>query len=337
MTLIKFGFGFVPKMPLQESLRVVQRGEDLGFDMAWVPDQTFFRDPFLVLAYWAQATKHIKLMLGVTNPYTRHPAQVARAMATLNEIADGRANLGIGAGNRRELLLPMGQEQTAAAERCREMAVIVRDLLAGETVHHRSEYVVADNINLHWQPERPDVGIYIAGRGGLTLEVAGEVADGAIVGALVSPQGLDYAFSAIERGAQRAGRSMNDIDVISWVTCLVVDDMSTIEARVKNSVAHIIGGAPIPLLKAIGLEENYINALKASYAEGGPSKAAQHVTAREMDMLSLVGTPDAVCEKVERLAQRGVDQVGILLTEPDTESCIAVIERIARDVIPHFR
>lgn len=337
MARMQFGFGFVPKMALADTLRIVQRGEDLGFDMAWVPDQTFFRDPFLTLAYWAQGTQSIQLMLGVTNPYTRHPAQVARSMATLNEMAGGRANLGIGAGNRRELLLPMGEEQTAAAERCREMAVLIRELLAGKTTHYRSEYVVADGIKLEWKPERPDVPIYIAARGGKTLEAAGEVADGAIIGALVSEAGLDYALSAVEHGATKAGRSMDDLTLISWVTCIVADDFASIENRMKTTVAHIIGGAPLPLLNTIGLEDEYVSALKASYAEGGQDKAAQHITRREIDMLMLVGDADHVCRKIEYLASRGIDQIGILVSEPTTEGTLNVIERIARDVMPHFQ
>ena len=104
--------------------------------MAWIPDQTFYRDPFLVMAHWAQATENIQLMIGVTNPYTRHPAQVARAIATVDEISGGRAHLGIGSGNRRELLLPMGYEQDAAAARTREMLTLVRALLHGETLQH---------------------------------------------------------------------------------------------------------------------------------------------------------------------------------------------------------
>lgn len=337
MAQMKFGFGFVPKMPLSETLHIAQRGEALGFDMAWVPDQTFYRDPFLVLSHWAQATSHIELMLGVTNPYTRHPVQVARAMATLNEIAGGRANLGIGAGNRRELLLPMGQEQTAAAERCREMAVLVRDLLRGETVYHRTDSVVADDVHLEWKSEQADVPIYIAARGGKTLEAAGEIANGAIIGALVSPEGLDYALAAVERGTRRAGRSLDDLTLISWITCFVTDDFSKVEARMKNSTAHIIGGAPIPLLKTIGLEDDYISALKASYAEGGSAKAAEHVTRREIDMLAVVGDPDTVCQKIEYLASRGIDQIGILISEPDTQSTLNVLERMSRDVIPNFR
>ena len=306
------------------------------YEMAWIPDQTFYRDPFLVMAAWAQATRHIQLMIGVTNPYTRHPAQVARAMATVDEISGGRANLGIGSGNRRELLLPMGYEQDKAALRTREMLVLVRALLQGETLQHESGFVTARDLQLSWQPERAAIPVYIAARGALMLEVAGELADGAAIGALVSSEGLDYAFAALERGAVRAGRSLGEMEIVSWVTCRVVDDEAAAHEQLKPAVAHIIGGAPLSLLRAIGMENEVIDELKRAYAAGGPAGAAPLVTRREIDRLSIVGSAARVRETCERLAERGVGQIGILLAGADADSNCQVLERIARDVMPHF-
>jgi alkanesulfonate monooxygenase SsuD/methylene tetrahydromethanopterin reductase-like flavin-dependent oxidoreductase (luciferase family) len=117
----------------------------------------------------------------------------------------------------------------------------------------------------------------------------------------------------------------------------VTDDYDGIKDKLKASVAHIIGGAPENLLSALGLEDEYVKTLKATYFKGGQAAAAAHVTDREIDMLSVVGDAESVRAKVQRLAERGVDQVGMLLTEPTPEGCIEVIERIARDVMPHFR
>ena len=332
---MRFGFGFVPTQPLAESLRVVQLGERLGFEMAWIPDQTFYRDPFLVMAHWAQATEKIQLMIGVTNPYTRHPAQVARAIATVDEISGSRAHLGIGSGNRRELLLPMGYEQDAAAARTREMLTLVRALLRGETLQHESATVTAKDLQLSWQPERV-VPIYIAARGARMLEAAGELADGAAIGALVSEEGLDYAFGALERGAARAGRRLSELEIVSWVTCRVVDDEAAAHARLQPSVAHIIGGAPLSLLRAVGMDEGEIADLKAAYAAGGPAGAAPLVTRREIDRLTIVGNAARVRATCERLAARGVGQIGILLTGADAADNCHVLERIAHEVMPHF-
>ena len=334
---MRFGFGFVPSLPPADSLRVVQLGERLGYEMAWIPDQTFYRDPFVVMAQWAQATTNIQLMIGVTNPYTRHPAQVARSIATADEISGGRANLGIGSGNRRELLLPMGYEQDAAAARTREMLTLVRALLQGETLQHEAGFKTARGLQLSWRPVRADIPIYVAARGALMLEAAGELAEGAAIGALVSEDGLDYAFGALERGAARGGRRLGDLEIVSWVTCRVVDDEAAAHEKLRPSVAHIIGGAPLSLLRAIGMEEGTISALKRAYAAGGPAGAAHLVTRREIDMLTIVGSAARVRETCERLQARGVDQIGILLTGADADANCQVLERIARDVMPHFR
>jgi len=131
---LKFGFGHVPSQDYREHVRLIQLAEELGFDYAWVADQTFHRDPVAVIAAAALATQAIQLGIGVANPFTRHPAMLARSAATLDEMAEGRFSLGIGAGNRKELLRPLGLDDGDAAIRCTEMAELVRALLNGGPV-----------------------------------------------------------------------------------------------------------------------------------------------------------------------------------------------------------
>ena len=93
----------------------------------------------------------------------------------------------------------------------------------------------------------------------------------------------------------------------------------------------------MPLLTAVGLEEDYVKSLKAAYAQGGPAGAASHIGDAEIDKFSVVGDADSVTAKIERLARHGVTQVGILLNEGSAEASIAALTRIAREVMPRFR
>ena len=61
-------------------------------------DERFFREVYSGLTLAAVHTRNIKLGTMVTDPYTRHPALTAMAIATLDEVAEGRAVLGLGAG-----------------------------------------------------------------------------------------------------------------------------------------------------------------------------------------------------------------------------------------------
>lgn len=334
--MMKFGFGAVPAYSIKDSVELVQLGENLGFDMAWMPDQTFYRDPFVVMTVTAQATKRIRLMLGVTNPYTRHPAQVARAIATLDEVSDGRVILGYGAGNRKELLLPLGYEQDLAGQRCREAVIVVKQLLAGKQVDYRSSTLVAAGVEL-LIPPRPALPVYLAGRGPKILEAAGEVADEVVIGGLVSEPGIEYALEVIAQGEKRRDAGLGPVHKISWVSCHITADREATVERLKTNVAHIIGGAPREVLLTIGLGAERIDDLKRAYAAGGPSGAAPLVTAAEVDMLTIVGDGEACSARIQQLADAGIDELGVLLTQKTPEDQAAFLRQFAAEVMPHFR
>src|SRR5687767_15819548 len=109
---MRSGVAFIPGMPARDVVALARQAEALGYDDLYLPDQTFHRDPFALLALCAEATERIRLGLAVTNPYTRHPVQIARAAATLAEMSEGRFVLGLGAGNKPRVLAGLGIEPT---------------------------------------------------------------------------------------------------------------------------------------------------------------------------------------------------------------------------------
>src|SRR5262249_61205646 len=70
--------------------------EEAGFDSLWVTERYFHEETFSLLGFLAAATRRIKLGVGVVNPYTRNPALLAMAGATLGRISRGRFLLGRG-------------------------------------------------------------------------------------------------------------------------------------------------------------------------------------------------------------------------------------------------
>src|ERR1700744_2792109 len=82
----------------QELVDLAVLSEALGYRDFWYTDVRFARDCYLGLAAVAARTRTIRLGTGVTDPYSRHPALTASAIATLDEMSDGRAVLGLGTG-----------------------------------------------------------------------------------------------------------------------------------------------------------------------------------------------------------------------------------------------
>lgn len=115
-----------------ESWKVVKRAEALGFDTAWFEDsQMVVADPFVAMAASAMQTSRIRLGTGVCIPSNRIPPVVANMLASLNTLAPGRIDWGVGTGfsGRRAMGLPaLGVDHT------RRYVDAVNGLLARDTV-----------------------------------------------------------------------------------------------------------------------------------------------------------------------------------------------------------
>ncbi|HVU14111.1 MAG TPA: LLM class flavin-dependent oxidoreductase [Phototrophicaceae bacterium] len=333
---MKFIFGAEPEAPISAYINLVKTGESLGYDAAWVPDQTFYLDPFVSLALCAAATDHIELVIGVANPYTRHPVQVARALGTLDDAAPGRVALGYGAGNRRQLVVPLGGELERPAAHVRAAVKICRALFRGETLHYRNDLFVAEGVQLQ-MPAHPNVPIYVAARGPRILEVAGELADAVVIGAITSPGGIEYALRHLRIGAERAGRDWHAIGRMLWITCHVTEDKALWIERYRPNAAHILAGAPPEIFDALKLTAQFMVKLKARYAEGGSARAAYLVPDDLVLQLAAIGSADEIADQLQRAADCGIDQIGILVNAPTIEESHQSIRRFAEEVMPKLK
>lgn len=331
---MELGFALITHEPASDLVSLVTSTEEMGYEFAWIADQTFFYDPFPILAAAGLRTERLGLGVGVTNPYTRHPVQVARTMATISDLVGRPITLGIGAGNRRMLLEPLGHEQRSPVERCQEMALLVRRLVRGEEVTYESESLTLQAVKLDFHPSQP-VPIFVAGRGPKMLQMAGEVADGVIIGDLISDTGLDYAMDKIGEGAKAAGRPLEDIKLVAWATCYVTNgDYRETVNRLRPWVALHMVGSPPSVQRALGVEEDRITAIRTVYAERGIEAAAAYIKPEDVEQLTIVGTPEKCAATVRRLVDRGVDQLGMLVYPEEVSECRDVLTSFAHEVMP---
>jgi len=139
-----------------DSWKLVKQAEALGFDYAWFYDtQLLNPDVFVGMAMAAMVTERIRLGTGVLIPSNRLEPVTANALASLNRIAPGRIDFGVGSGftGRRT----MGQ-RAIPLDRMRDYVVRVQKLLAGDVVG--------------WPPERErcDIGFLNPDLGLINLE-----------------------------------------------------------------------------------------------------------------------------------------------------------------------
>ncbi len=340
---MRFGFATIPAQPFEALCDLVRFAEGLGFARAWIPDQAFFKDPFALLGALAQRVGRIGLGLGAVNPYTRHPALVARGAATLAEVCGGRLTLAYGAGNRRELLERLKLDEGHAGARCREALQIVRQLLAGQEVSRGGPLWPMDRVRLA-TPAGTAVPLYLAARGPHVLRAAGEVADGVILGNLVTPEVIGLAMAEVRRGAKAVGRDIATIVAVGWGTCIVTDDPAPVREMLRPTAGHMVATSPDFALAALRLDPGAVAAVRAAYRDGGAAATAPTVIPAMLDGLTLIDTPRNLAARLRALGEAGVSEFTVLMPAAGAEGSHAVpafdhrknLERFATEVAPHL-
>lgn len=332
---MRFGAAFIPAMPVEDVVRTARLAEDLGYEVLWIPDQSFHRDPFVLLSLCARVTSTIRLGVAVTNPLTRHPVQIARAAATLDELSGGRVILGLGAGNRTRVLPDLGLPTDRSVARVEECIEVCRRLLRGESVTMRTRTLFLHDVALESEP-RPGVPIYVGTRSAKMLRLAGARADGVLMEAMFTPGGLDYALSHIAEGAGAVGRSLDDVHLVAWQAIrLDGGSIGPEDALFRDWAARLIAGTAGPALERIGIPQPVIEAVRADMGAHGEEGAGRRVPDDVVGRVLLVGTPMDVASRLQAVRDGGVDSVAIM-SFGTTADVQRAFRRFAAEVRPRL-
>jgi alkanesulfonate monooxygenase SsuD/methylene tetrahydromethanopterin reductase-like flavin-dependent oxidoreductase (luciferase family) len=162
--------------PLEEIPEHAAALESHGFYRVWVPDTIVSPwEAWLAAGLIMQHTERIKIGLGVTNPYTRHPVVVAQMAATLQHLSAGRLALSVGKGIPRLLEKAGIDQQASAVEEC---ITVLRDLIAGERTSIDGQAFHIDGLRIRTLPPDEAVPIYLAAMSAASWKTAMRVADG---------------------------------------------------------------------------------------------------------------------------------------------------------------
>jgi 5,10-methylenetetrahydromethanopterin reductase len=339
---VRAGVLLLPHEPVARLAETARLAESCGYDHFWLADERFHREVYASLAVCASLTSRIRLGPCVTDPYSRHPALTAMAIATLDEIAEGRAVLGMGAGISGFAELGVVREKPAVA--IREAVTLIRRLLAGETIDRAGEIVRFRDGRLDFAPLRASVPVYVASNGPLGQRSAGMVADGAIMEACGNPDEAQAFRAAVLDGAKLAGRDPGSIELVARLNACIADDGTAARDVLRLRVARTLGAGRLKFatLGAQGLalpEEVTATVADVPYAAGfEPYRPLlPFITDRVVDALTLAGTVDEIEARVVALERAGIGQVMIYPFPPPGGTAGDTIRRFGEDVMPRVR
>jgi len=309
--------------------------EALGYDEIWVSNEKFFRDMYITAAVVSEHTTHARIATFVADPYTHHPALTAMAMATLDEISGGRTVLGIGAGGTGFPV--MGIKRTKPATAIKEAIQVIRALWAGQTVNFKGEVIQCNNGRLNVPPRRSDIPVIVASRGNLVLQAAGEVADGVMIATYAEPVGIQHALSMVERGAQRTGRSLSDLTLISRVDACVSEDRRAAYDAVKPMIGVFLWTSypDREFVHQVGLQvPDDLEAVIAKRDYNLMAPNAHLIPDEFVDKFCWAGTAEDVALKVAEVVKMGIRHITFLPHSPAGGSIVDTIRAFAKTVKP---
>ena len=290
--------------------------EEAGLDSVWFAENLFERGVLPAAAACAVATRRMRVGIGVFNPYNRHPTLMAMEMGALDEIAAGRAVLGIGAGVPSTLRqIGCGYERPLTA--VREAVTIVRGLLAGEDVTRHGRVFVVDRVKLGCGP-RPRLPIFIAAMTERALRLCGEVGDGLIIGNMCPPAFTGHALRVMQAGAEAAGRE-GPAEVVKYVPCAVAEDGPAARRAVKAAIGRMLGAywqayADVPPVRSAIFDSSGIESAQFSDAmrrlAGGESAEAV-LDDRFVAAYAVAGTAQECVEQLRAHRRAGVTEIAV--------------------------
>ena len=295
---MKFGIEFVPQIPLKELVRLVKIAEDVGFEYAWITDHYNNKNVYETLALIASETETIKMGPGVTNPYVRSPAISASAIATIDEISEGRATFGIGPGDK-ATFDALGSVRTRPESTIKAEIADINTLVAGEKTEAGAALGGVKKV-------QDAIPIYMGAQGPKMLETAGEIADGVLINASY-PKDYQAAIPMIKKGLAAAGGDKS-FDVGAYTATSIGPDSDAAKNAAKIVVAFIAAGSPPPVIERHGLPEGFNTKMGDFLAKGDFGGAIGAVTDEALDAFSVCGTPEEFIPKIEGLAEMGVTQ-----------------------------
>src|SRR5881398_245791 len=208
-----------------ESWRVVQRAEELGFARAWFYDtQMLSADPFVAMAAAAIKTTRIRLGTGVLIPSKRIAPVTANAFASLNKLAPGRIDFGIGTGFTGRRAMGLGAVKLANMEDyVRTVMALLREETVEAEIEGKRRLIRLLNPELGLINTKDPVGLYVAAAGPRARRLTAQLGAGWI-NTTADVASASATLEEMRREWSAAGHGRDALDAVVLTGGVVLED-----------------------------------------------------------------------------------------------------------------
>ena len=321
--------------------------EKAGVRALWHSNLPNGWDPFVGLSQAAQATSKIKLGVLAISPYEMHPVRLAYSIISLNELAQGRAILGLGGGGAMALATTPHRDSDSLEFKkmrivrgVREAAEIIMSMSSGEfhKGYQGEVFSVSSPFKLDFMAwPRPQ--IFTCSMGPQMLRMGGRIADGLQVGDVTADR-MPHVIAEVKTGLAKRESPAEDFRIGNfWAWHIKPDrDASMHEARVclfaraEVIPPHIGLDHLLDEPEAKIVRDNYRNFLMANITRSGNIKdVPPELVQRLIDNCSSSGDLDDIDREIERfkaMERAGLTDLALRVFDDPWDSLALISERL---------
>lgn len=320
----------MPSGSLRERAGYGEWAESLGFDGLFAAETS--HDPFLPIAVAARETKSIELGTAIAVAFARSPMTVAYTAWDLAEATNGRFLLGLGTQIKAHIVRRFHMPWSSPGPRMREyiaaLRAIWRSWQTGDRLAFSGDFYEFGLMTPFFSPrpmEHADLPIYVAGVGEYMCQVAGEVADGFHVHPFHTLRYLsDVVGPNIEKGAARAGRPVDEVELVSGafvITGRSEQELAASRLAARNQIAFY---ASTPAYRGVldlhGWD--FGTELTAMSKRGEWMEMGQVIPDEVVDELAVTAPLDSLGEAVREKYEGRLDRVGFYFSDVGGQSTV---------------
>ena len=352
-TDLKFGCQVITFGDVEGTIEAAKRVEEAGFDSFGVPDhlfhpggsEGFMAEPaweaFSVLGAVARETSEVELWPMVTDSVRRHPTELAHVTATIDQLSDGRAGFGIGAGEAFNFSVIGDIDWSDPFRRFVETVKMVDGLWSStfdDPFSFDGDFFQLDETALRLDPvQQPRPPIWVGGYGYHMRGFTGAFADGWIPW-VMSPDAYEEDIERVLNVAEDRGRDPDQIDRAVMVPANVgPDNDKALEQGIEANRANL--ALRPPLLERMGYEEAAEEAPLIREMSFSPEesdklrKAAEKIPDEAIDEAIIAGDAERAIERSESFVDAGVDHL-VIIPFGDSET---TMDQFEESIIPYFQ
>ncbi|WP_158555805.1 LLM class flavin-dependent oxidoreductase [Peribacillus glennii] len=289
------------KTPISKVTELAQKAEGNGFDAVWFAEA--WRETIVPLTAIAMKTNTIKFGSGVGQIFPNNPTTLALQGINLQELSNGRFVMGLGLSTPFVVENWYGSHYGRPLRQMRESIEVIQGIQASESGNRFSYDGELFKIKKYKSPVKMEnpFPVYMAAIGPKMLQLAGEIADGLVIGALHSPRYLEEnVFPNLKIGAERSGRDLTNLQMIYGQICSISHNKKEAYDRARKSIMYT---AQYPHYQRVMQQEGFseeVKVINQAIEQRDYEKAANLITDKMVEHFTITGEPDECREKLQK-------------------------------------